>query len=413
MDSLLRRYYVPRIVLRQIRLSDTKTIDEVIDGQQRINTLQDFFAGKFALPKSLVDLSPDLAGKKYPELDVDIRQYVDQLELQADRILNIENKDDSAQQRVATEIFWRLQQGESLNSMEIAHARLSSKARNFLVKYSDNITFDHQGYIPLDTNANKHNFFKIISRENQRMQHLALLARMLVIEKSENYPDLKDKAIQELVDDSVVDDGIGNETYENEPHAIRVLKNLDVFYSLFENDPMIRNGEQVKELNREYLIISWYVLISYLVKYYVINDDTKTVIRSFFDDFYARWSTDAANDVDIVRFRENRQQDSASLKERDIILRHNFFQFISDQNFEVIALDKQRAFNEAQRIEIYRRDKGICQACVAAGKSEKEATVSWSQYQADHILPWIKGGQTDIENAQVLCSYHNQSKGAS
>jgi 5-methylcytosine-specific restriction endonuclease McrA len=47
------------------------------------------------------------------------------------------------------------------------------------------------------------------------------------------------------------------------------------------------------------------------------------------------------------------------------------------------------------------------------GKSEKEATVSWSDYQADHVIPHAKGGKTVLDNAELLCSYHNQSKGAS
>jgi 5-methylcytosine-specific restriction endonuclease McrA len=38
--------------------------------------------------------------------------------------------------------------------------------------------------------------------------------------------------------------------------------------------------------------------------------------------------------------------------------------------------------------------------------------VSWSQYQADHVIPHAKGGKTTLDNAELLCSYHNQSKGA-
>lgn len=42
LDSLFRRYYIPNLVIREVRLSDHQTVNEVIDGQQRINTVQEF-----------------------------------------------------------------------------------------------------------------------------------------------------------------------------------------------------------------------------------------------------------------------------------------------------------------------------------------------------------------------------------
>ena len=54
----------------------------------------------------------------------------------------------------------------------------------------------------------------------------------------------------------------------------------------------------------------------------------------------------------------------------------------------------------------------MCQMFIDECKPEREFRVSWKDYQADHVLPHSKGGQTVIDNAQVLCSYHNQQKGA-
>ena len=58
MDSLFRRYYIPKLVIREVRLSDNQTISEVIDGQQRINAVQEFFNNQYPLPKTLFDTKP-------------------------------------------------------------------------------------------------------------------------------------------------------------------------------------------------------------------------------------------------------------------------------------------------------------------------------------------------------------------
>ena len=92
------------------------------------------------------------------------------------------------------------------------------------------------------------------------------------------------------------------------------------------------------------------------------------------------------------------------------MLRELFFRYLDDNDIEVRVKDEQRTFNEAQRIFIYRRDRGLCKECLAEDKPPKEAQVPWSEYEADHVLPHSKGGLTEVENAQVLCSYHNKLK---
>lgn len=74
LESLFRRYYIPKLVLREVRLTETTTIMEVVDGQQRINTVQDFFDDKVKLPKSLETLDSRLVGKTFGNLPDDLRQ---------------------------------------------------------------------------------------------------------------------------------------------------------------------------------------------------------------------------------------------------------------------------------------------------------------------------------------------------
>ena len=412
MDSLLRRYYVPKLVFREVRLSDDRAVSEVIDGQQRINALQDFFENKYRLPESLKELSSDIAGKTYEELPVQFKQYVAMLRIQVDRIANIDNPKNPAHQTVATEIFWRLQQGEPLNQMEIAHARLSSLVRNFLVKYADDITFDYEKYVPIDRNPDKHPFFQIVARDNDHMEHLSLLARMLLVEMHDGPTDVRDKRIIDLIDETQTSDGIGDNSYEGEAGAKAVLATLNLFHDLFRVDPMLKNGGKIRELNREYFVLSFFVLLRHIRKLYVVNDELKKHLRAFFDAFYTRWRAVTLDDRDMAVFANSRQQSPDDLRQRNLVMRQLFFEFANEAKFEVIAKDTKRAFNEAERIAIYRIAKGVCSVCKGEGKSDEEATVPWNEYDADHIMPHSKGGLTSLENARLLCRLHNQKKGA-
>ena len=110
--------------------------------------------------------------------------------------------------------------------MEVAHAKLSSLSRNFIVKYSDDETFDYDKYVPVDDNPNKHEFFQIIERSNNRMQHLMLMTRFLLIEEADGYADLKDAAVVEFIEKYNDKNGIGNYSFENDEIAKNCIRNL-------------------------------------------------------------------------------------------------------------------------------------------------------------------------------------------
>lgn len=412
MDSLIRKYYVPQLVLREVRVSDSNSVSEVIDGQQRITTVVDFFKDKYSLPKSLEDIDPELVSKRYSEISDDHKRFIDRLSFKTDVIKNIEKKESVDHQIIATEIFRRLQEGENLNYMEIAHAQLSSLSRNFIVKYSDDQTFDFKEYHPVDSNPSKLKFFQLLSVSNERMKHLQFMARFTMIENSNTgYTDLSDKKIEQFINDEKKDSGIGNYDYESRAESKSVIRNLDEFYKIFEYDPMIQDGSPIKELSVEYFIISLYLLIRHLKKYYVIGDEERKAIRGFILYFHDRWRNyDESVDFDMLTFSNNRQQGENDLATRDRVMRQVFFEYIDKNDFKFIDKDLKRSFSELERIKIYREAHGICQLCLDEGKSRREAEVPWSDYQADHVLPHSKGGETILDNAQLLCSFHNLRK---
>ncbi|KKS43659.1 MAG: hypothetical protein UV05_C0025G0001 [candidate division CPR1 bacterium GW2011_GWA2_42_17] len=412
LDSLFRRYYIPKIVIREVRLNNDKAVNEVVDGQQRIIVVQEFFDNKLKLPKSLSDIHAGLADKYYNDLGAEFKRFVDkELQYDADVVRGIDDPHNPQHQKIATEIFWRLQQGESLNFMEIAHARLASLVRNFVVKYADDITFDFSEYKPIDNNPNKHKFFNIYSRDNDRMQHLLLLTRFLLLEKANGPTELRDSAVADFIDETISPNGIGNETYENDSYAKAVISNLNTFYEIFKGDPMLDEKSGLKELSRDYTTISFYLLLRHLKNNYILNENSKKLFHDFIiNEFYPRWTNISDEDNDVLLFSSSRQMDQNNIEERSQILRQLFFEFVNKQNAEILTKDNKRNFNEAQKIMIYRHNKGFCQLCLSEGKSEKEAQVSWGEYEADHILAHSQGGTTDINNAQVLCRYHNRKK---
>ena len=284
MDSLFRRYYIPSVVLREVQIDENQSKWEVVDGQQRITSVQDFFGNRLALPDSLADISPDLPKKTYSELSSEIRKFVDKhLKFDVDIIRHIGQTHNSVHQEIATEIFWRLQQGESLNNMETAHARLSSPVRNFLVKYADDYDFDHKNYTAIDPNPHKLTFFtETRKRTNSRMQHLTLMGRFLLIEIADGPTDLGDRSIVAEIYNSVKEDGIGDWSYENEVPAKQVLRNLKRFREVFHDDKLLdTNGTGILALRYEYFTISCYMLLRHLRRYYAYNDEVRLCLSRF------------------------------------------------------------------------------------------------------------------------------------
>ena len=234
-----------------------------------------------------------------------------------------------------------------------------------------------------------------------------------MIEEANGPTDIKDADVMDYIDRYQKKDGIGNLSFESEPQAQAVLRVMCTFHEIFKEDPMIADGESgMKELRTEYFIISVYMLLRHLIRYYVLDKTEKALFRKFAIEWHGRWRKRHEGDDDATMFADNRQQTGGEIGVRDRIVRQAFFNFAKEHNHDMLTKDERRAFNEAERIEIYRRDNGKCQQCIAEEKPDKECVVSWSDYEADHVIPHARGGETAVWNGQVLCRYHNASKGA-
>jgi hypothetical protein len=71
---------------------------------------------------------------------------------------------------------------------------------------------------------------------------------------------------------------------------------------------------------------------------------------------------------------------------------------------EPIFKHKTKRFpSERLKVQVLMRDGNKCRLC--------GITITGDNIHFDHITPWSKGGETILENLQVLCAPHNLAKG--
>lgn len=87
------------------------------------------------------------------------------------------------------------------------------------------------------------------------------------------------------------------------------------------------------------------------------------------------------------------------IEDDEVDSKRGIYEYLLTGNEKTLSL---RAFDEKTKIKIYEKQKGICPAC----KKHHAIDVM----EADHIIPWSKGGKTVAENCQMLCKMDNRTK---
>ncbi len=103
---------------------------------------------------------------------------------------------------------------------------------------------------------------------------------------------------------------------------------------------------------------------------------------------------------------EKLEKEAARLMlDREVQNKRGIFEYLLSHNEALLNL---RTFDDTDKRELYEMCGGIC--CRCAEENREKTHYEIEEMEADHIVPWSKGGKTVLENGQMLCVEHNRRK---
>lgn len=329
---------------------------EVVDGKQRITTFRMFLDNELELDGGEYD------GLFFRDLPVDIKSRV--LEF---KVVVMQLSGDRWDEDIVQDMFLRLQNGTPLNPAEKRRA-IMGKIGPIVDDMAATKVMSENCAIPESRYGREDAAAKII--------HLAL-----------GNPDIKAKAIEETYKK-----GDLNENHEKIKAAKRALNILSRGF----------NGRGV--FFKKYSIISATTAIIELLAEYSFTDK-ETCIADALQLVEAKRK---ANDKDPLPGEEGQELTKLTAAARSdradhIKFRRDFYRKVII-SAGITPVDQRRAFSSEEKAAIYFRDGKLCKSC---GKE-----FSIDQLEVDHIMPFSRGGLTELTNAQLLCVTCNRAKGA-
>ncbi len=371
-DSMLKGYDIPKLYLREVNTDGYKW--EIIDGQQRLKAIWDFFAGEFSLPRDSDPISGvPVAGLSYVELPIDLSNLINLYQL--DVVIIDEATDDDIE-----DMFLRFQNGVPLNSAEKRHA-ISGGLRDFVQNLAETHSFTSES----------------LGFANKRFAHEEILAQMLLIEKEQGPTRLRHTQLKALYEE--------NKKFQANALEAKQLKRVLGFLRRAFPD---RNPD-LNKVNT----ISLYTLVTATIDRYVLKDREQD-FRNWFDDFQNRREEDDQRsederDTTLMSYQyavSGQSSDVASQETRHRILLEDMTTQIPDLKQQ----DGQRIFRPEQRAAIFRLAHGKC--ANPFGNPDCDIRCRADNFHADHINPHSKGGLTTVDNGQLLCPSCNLKKGS-
>ena len=102
---------------------------------------------------------------------------------------------------------------------------------------------------------------------------------------------------------------------------------------------------------------------------------------------------------DVLDIPEIRKRITELMGDREVQKKSGIYEYLLTGEEKVLNL---RAFDADEKRTMYTRQGGLCALC---GKP-----YDFEDMHGDHIVPWVKGGKTTLDNGQMLCITCNLKK---
>jgi len=317
-DSILREIDMPKIYLRELKDGDFKY--EIIDGQQRMQTIWAFLNNKLALNGEaegilIKEKLYDVDEKRYEELDSEVK--IERIHKYTIDVVIIY---DASEDEIA-DLFYRLNNGTPLSPAEVRNS-MPGEMKLTIKEIA------------------KHSFFSKASFTNRRFAYDQVCAQMMMLELNNGLVDTRDRMLSKMYKD--YNRSVPKSIVEN------LKATFDTLNKIFPERSRLLNRAQT---------INLYLLISYLLKTTKIPKDSYAKIL----DWYLQTELTRQKDKEYKLYMTSSANSRDAIEGRFRILMVDFYKHFP--NLGLIELDTKRLFDEKQKIEIFARDKGICRIC--------------------------------------------------
>lgn len=370
-ESVLMDVPIPVIYLAEEKDSSYS----VIDGQQRLTSFLSFLNGHFPDGNEFkltgLKVYKELNKKTFKELSKEQQTKIRTTTLHTIIIKKESNED------IKFEIFERLNTGSiKLNEDEIRNTVYRGNYINLLAELENDKTFH-----------------ELIQNDNakKRMLYRSMILRFFALsEKTHlNYkPSMKQFCNKELRDNRDLSQEKQQEYREQFAHCVDLVKTVfghNAFkrYQLDKNG----NGSYGKNLNMSLFDIQMCGFVNYSKNEILRNADN---VREAMLDFMA-------TNNDFNDSIEKSTSDKKVLQNRFKIWLDKLDEILGDESYQ------QRTFSYEIKKQLFDKNP----VCAISGQT----ILAIEDAEVDHIIPYSKGGKTELENAQLVLRYFNRTKG--